>query len=74
MAECGGWMVTVDDDGRIRLFMVANRDLETANKLAISFADGGTVVNSTEISVNAIGTANMQADEVRESADLTQKG
>jgi hypothetical protein len=74
MVERGGWMVTVEDGGRIRLFMVANRDLEAANKLAVSFATGATVINSTEISVEAVEAANMQPNEVRESADLSQKG
>jgi hypothetical protein len=74
MAERGGWMVTVDDGGRIRLFMVSNGDLEAANKLAVFFAKGGTVINSTEISVDAVKAANMQPNEVRESADLSQKG
>jgi hypothetical protein len=73
MSERGGWLVAVEEGGRIRLLMVANKDLEEANKLAIAYTQGGTVINSTEISIDTVQAANMQPNDVRESADLSEK-
>ena len=63
--------MTIEDGDRTRMFVVANKDVEGAKKLALASSGGGTILTYAEMFEGEIASLCMEANEVKVSTVLT---
>ena len=68
-----GWEFWIDDDGLVRLIMVAERDFQKAEQIAKSQLSGGRVISYQEIPKRVISFVKLQSQETIELVPVEPK-
>lgn len=65
MGTWRGWCLTINNDRRLRLLMVAETALAEAERLALEYTGGGVVSTQSRLSQEDIQAFKMAAGEVK---------